>query len=85
MAIRFNGEDTGRKGSMSKRLNKHTEIKGFEQFWREDKPWGIQLRIATSLDGVAKTYTIDCKWTNRIRLPDGRVISNVLAKKIKNE
>ena len=66
---------------MSKKLNLHTEIKDYQQYWREDKPWGVQFRIATS----EKTYTIDCKWTNRIRLPDGRVISNVLAKKIKNE
>mgnify|MGYP003134019913 FL=1 len=70
---------------MSKKLNKHTEIKGFKQFWREDKPWGVQLRIATLSNGVDKTYTIDCKWTDRVRLPDGRVISNVLASKIKNE
>ena len=65
---------------MSKKLNKHTEIKDFQQFWREDKPWGVQFRIATT----EKTYTIDCKWANRVRLPDGRVISNVLAKRIKN-
>ena len=36
--------------------------------------------IATS----EKTYVIDCKWKNRVRLPDGRVISNVLARKVKN-
>ena len=66
---------------MGKKLNLHTEIKDFQNYWREDKPWGIQLRIATS----EKTYTIDCKRRDRIRLPDGRVISNVLAKKLKNE
>ena len=65
---------------MSKKLNKHTEIKDFQQFWREDKPWGVQFRIATT----EKTYTIDCKWSDRVRLPDGRVLSNVLASKIKN-
>ena len=66
---------------MAKKLNLHTEIKDFKNFWREDKPWGIQFRFATS----EKTYTIDCKWTDRVRLPDGRVISNVLAKRVKNE
>jgi len=67
--------------SVSKKLNLHTEIKDFQKFWREDKPWGIQLKIATS----EKTYVIDCKWPDRVRLPDGRVISNVLAKRVKNE
>ena len=66
---------------MGKKLNLHTEIKDFQQFWREDKPWGMQFRIATS----EKTYVIDCKWIDRVRLPDGRVISNILARKVKNE
>ena len=52
---------------MSKKLNLHTEIKDFQNYWREDKPWGIQFKIATS----EKTYVIDCKWKDRLRLPDG--------------
>ena len=66
---------------MGKKLNLHTEIKDFQQYWREDKPWGTQFKIATS----EKTYVIDCKWKDRVRLPDGRVISNILARKVKNE
>jgi len=65
---------------MSKKLNKHTEIKGYEKHSVEAKLWGWQFRILAN--GV--TYVIDCKWKDRMRLPDGRIISNTLAENIKN-